>query len=52
MAEYARIVTIKNLAEQSLASERQAGADGKCRAKTARVAAEAQRVTIPQWGGS
>jgi len=40
MAEDARIITIKKIAEQTLASERQAGADREALAESGRVAAQ------------
>ena len=47
MAEDARIITVKKIAEETLASERQAGADREALAESGRVAAQddAARVT-------
>ena len=47
MAEDARIITVKKIAEEQLANERQAGADRESRAENERAAAksEADRVT-------
>src|SRR6185503_4814057 len=48
MAEDARIITIKKIDEELLASERQAGMDREARAESARVAAQAdaERVAL------
>jgi outer membrane protein OmpA-like peptidoglycan-associated protein len=46
MAEDARIITVKKIAEEQLASERQAGAEREVRAENARVAAQSETERI------
>jgi outer membrane protein OmpA-like peptidoglycan-associated protein len=43
MAEDARIITVKKIAEEQLANERQAGADRESRAESSRAAAQSER---------
>ena len=46
MSEDARIITIKKIAEEQLANERQAGADRELRAEAARAAAQADAARV------
>jgi hypothetical protein len=46
MAEDARIITVKKIAEERLASERQAGADREARAESGRAAAQADAARV------
>ena len=46
MAEDARIITVKKMADEELANERQAGADRETRAENARAAAQSEQERI------
>ena len=46
MAEDARIITVKKIGEETLANERQAGADREARAESARAAAQADAARV------
>ncbi len=48
MAEDARIITVKKIDEERLASERQAGADREATAESARLAAQADAARVSQ----
>jgi outer membrane protein OmpA-like peptidoglycan-associated protein len=48
MAEDARIITVKKIVEEQLASERQAGADREALAESGRVAAQADAARVTQ----
>lgn len=48
MAEDARIITVKKIAEQRLASERRAGADREAEAEKARVSAQAETQRVAE----
>jgi outer membrane protein OmpA-like peptidoglycan-associated protein len=48
MAEDARIITVKKIAEEQLADERQAGADREARAESGRAAAQADTARVTE----
>jgi outer membrane protein OmpA-like peptidoglycan-associated protein len=48
MAEDARIITVKKIAEEQLANERQAGADREARAESGRAAAQADAARVAE----